>query len=109
MLREFPQSLHESEMELDLREFSVTDEDETEGSDFTPGEEEDSDDDNDNDSSNNTAAVAAVATSSSSSSKRSSSSKKAAKLRDEIAAKTVRQVAARKSVAIESRESQNEY
>jgi len=32
-----------------------------------------------------------------------------AKLRDEIAAKTVRQVAARQPVAIESRESQNEY
>jgi threonyl-tRNA synthetase len=32
-----------------------------------------------------------------------------AKLREEIAAKTVRQVATRQPVAIESRESQNEY
>lgn len=41
-LREFPESLHETEMENDLREFTVGEEEETEGSDLTQ-EEDDSD------------------------------------------------------------------
>jgi hypothetical protein len=35
VMRDFPQSLLDSEMEIDLREFTVGEEDETEGSDFT--------------------------------------------------------------------------
>ena len=49
VMREFPQCLLESEMEVDLREFTVSDEDETEGSDFTQGEEEETDDEEEKD------------------------------------------------------------